>query len=398
MATRKTNEEFKAELYKINPNILPLEKYVNARTKMQCKCLLHNIVWSTTPQRLLYGCGCKRCTSEKISNSNKTSREDYISQLKEKFEDKITLLSDYTKISDKMQFKCNICGHIWVSDAFHLLRSGSCPKCAGRVVSTAERISIIESFGKVTVLEKIFNMTEKIKVKCNFCGHIFYGYQYLLVKGSGCKKCSDHQNGISLRKSHEQFVQEMAIIHPELKVLSQYVNAITSVQCLCIICGNIWDSSTADSLLHGNGCPRCALSNGEKRVCIYMLNHKILYTAQKKFPDLFGIGGGQLSYDFFIPHYNLLIECQGEQHFEPVEYFGGIDKFKKQQEHDQRKREYAQNHNINLLEIRYDQNVNTVLDEYFQTYSPLKRYTKIQPISRIKINLNLESVETVIPT
>lgn len=397
MAERKTNEEFRAELYKINPNVLPLEEYINARTKIQCKCLLHNVIWSTTPQRLLYGSGCKCCAREKISNSNKTSEENYISLLREKFKDTITLLSNYTKISDRMRFKCNVCGYIWITDAFHLLRSGSCPKCAGRVIDVDERISLIESFGKVTVLEKFSNMTEKAKVKCNFCGNIFYAYQYMLLKGSGCKKCSDHQNGISHRKSHEQFIQEMSIVHPELKVLSKYINAITPVECECTICGNIWNSSIADSLLQGNGCPQCALSNGEKRVYLYMLNHKITYIMQKKFSGLLGIGGGQLSYDFFIPHYNLLIECQGEQHFEPVKYFGGIEKFKNQQEHDRRKREYAQNNNINLLEIRYDQDVSTVLDEYFQTHSPLKKYTKIQPLSRVKNNLKLESVETVIP-
>ena len=118
---------------------------------------------------------------------------------------------------------------------------------------------------------------------------------------------------------------------------------------------------------------------------------------QAKFDDLIGTGNRKLSFDFYVYTYNLLIEYQGEQHYRPVEYFGGIEQFKIQQEHDRRKREYAKNNDINLLEIRYDQDVGTVLDEYFQTHSPLKKYTKIQPLSRVKNNLKLESVETVIP-
>ena len=79
---------------------------------------------------------------------------------------------------------------------------------------------------------------------------------------------------------------------------------------------------------------------------------------QKKFDDLKGLGGRKLSYDFFLPHNNLLIEFQGEQHEKPVVFKGltkkkAEEKFIKQQEHDRRKREYAQSHDIKLLEIWY---------------------------------------------
>ena len=81
---------------------------------------------------------------------------------------------------------------------------------------------------------------------------------------------------------------------------------------------------------------------------------------QKKFDNLKGLGNRKLSYDFYLPSYNLLIEFQGEQHERPV-IFRGVSKekaqenFLKQQEHDKRKREYAKTHDINLLEIWYYQ-------------------------------------------
>ena len=34
-----------------------------------------------------------------------------------------------------------------------------------------------------------------------------------------------------------------------------------------------------------------------------------------------------LSYDFYIPNNNVVIEFQGKQHFEPIEYFGGKEYF-----------------------------------------------------------------------
>jgi hypothetical protein len=35
------------------------------------------------------------------------------------------------------------------------------------------------------------------------------------------------------------------------------------------------------------------------------------------------------SLDFYLYEYNLAIECQGIQHFESIEFFGGADEFKK---------------------------------------------------------------------
>ena len=137
-------------------------------------------------------------------------------------------------------------------------------------------------------------------------------------------------------------------------------------------------------------CPECDYSKGEERISNYFLNlefikirdedYKILdnlfteqykyFVPQKKFDGLIGMGNGLLSYDFYLPNlqYNLLIEYQGKQH---DRYLPGFHKSKKdfltQLEHDKRKREYAQKHNINLLEIWYwdFDNIEKILDEYF---------------------------------
>ena len=94
---------------------------------------------------------------------------------------------------------------------------------------------------------------------------------------------------------------------------------------------------------------------------------------------MLGVHNGLLSYDFYIPNYNYLFEFQGRQHEEPIDFFGGEEQFKIQQEHDRRKREYAKEHNINLLEIWY-YDIDNIEDILTKT-----------------LNLKLESVETVIP-
>ena len=61
---RKTNEEFKEKLKKINPHIIPLEKYTTDKNKIKCICSIHNYEWYTTPNKILNRqTGCPKCAS-----------------------------------------------------------------------------------------------------------------------------------------------------------------------------------------------------------------------------------------------------------------------------------------------------------------------------------------------
>lgn len=101
-------------------------------------------------------------------------------------------------------------------------------------------------------------------------------------------------------------------------------------------------------------CKDCQGSQLEEKCKTILQKHNITYIREVKFNDLLGLGGKHLSYDFYLPNLNLLLELQGEQH----EYFiKGLHRtqrnFERQLVHDERKREYAKQHNIKLLEIWY---------------------------------------------
>ena len=67
--------------------------------------------------------------------------------------------------------------------------------------------------------------------------------------------------------------------------------------------------------------------------------------------------GGQMSYDIFISGLNVAIEYQGKQHFEPVDYFGGEDSFKKLQKRDAEKKKLSQENGVKLVYINYWEDV-----------------------------------------
>ena len=70
---------------------------------------------------------------------------------------------------------------------------------------------------------------------------------------------------------------------------------------------------------------------------------------------MFGVKDRKLLYDIYFKLNNTtyLVEYNGIQHYKPVDIFGGNEQFLIQQEQDRRKREYAKENNINLIEISY---------------------------------------------
>ena len=63
---------------------------------------------------------------------------------------------------------------------------------------------------------------------------------------------------MGIRKTHEQFVEELKNINSDISVLSYYTSAKEKVDCSCNICDFKW-RATPDNLLHGrHGCPQCA--------------------------------------------------------------------------------------------------------------------------------------------
>lgn len=100
-------------------------------------------------------------------------------------------------------------------------------------------------------------------------------------------------------------------------------------------------------------CRKCQGSKLETKTKYILDKYNVKYEREKTFDNLYGLKNRLLRFDFYLPDYNLLIECQGEQHESWQKTWMTKKKFKKQLEHDKRKRKYAKEHNINLLEIWY---------------------------------------------
>ena len=94
------------------------------------------------------------------------------------------------------------------------------------------------------------------------------------------------------------------------------------------------------------------MSNGEEIINNYLVENNITFEIQKRFEGL--VDKNYLTYDFYIPSKNLLIEFNGEQHYSWQKHLQpSYHDFLIQKHHDWLKRKYAKEHNINLLSIPF---------------------------------------------
>ncbi len=72
---------------------------------------------------------------------------------------------------------------------------------------------------------------------------------------------------------------------------------------------------------------------------------------------------GRQHLDIYMPRLNVAIEYQGLQHYEPVNFFGGIDAFEKTVERDNRKKELCDKHHCHLIYVQKDYSLQQLIQQ-----------------------------------
>ena len=104
-------------------------------------------------------------------------------------------------------------------------------------------------------------------------------------------------------------------------------------------------------------------TSGEQAVRLFLEKHNIEFIYQYKNKECYN--KYLLSFDFYLPEYNTVIEYQGIQHYVQKAFGKTIEEFLEQQKRDQIKRVFCKKNNIQEIEISYLQNVEKVLEEWY---------------------------------
>lgn len=125
-----------------------------------------------------------------------------------------------------------------------------------------------------------------------------------------CKQCSYEKRGEKYKLSTEEFIEKAKEIHGDKYGYSKtvYQATKTPVTITCPVHGDF--IQTPNDHLSKKGCPLCGESHLEKELKNELIKNGVNFIQQYKTPKL-----GKQSIDFFLPDFNIAIECQGKQHF-----------------------------------------------------------------------------------
>lgn len=154
-----------------------------------------------------------------------------------------------------------------------------------------------------------------------------------------------------------------------VEMLYGYKSAQTYCRCKCD-CGNesvVYIGNLQAGRSMSCGCMEIQ-SIGERIIKDILVNNNVHFVPQKRFDDCRNIN--PLPFDFYLPDYNVCIEYDGIQHFEPIEFFGGQDGFKRRVYNDSIKTQYCINNNINLIRLPYTLSHDNIKQKILSIWNP----------------------------
>lgn len=256
----------------------------------------------------------------------------------EKFEKLLVLDTLYGyNGSKRATYRCKCdCGNEIYIGVSSLYNQKSCG-CSRFVDHTGEK------HGKLTIIEMLYNYRDGqtyCKCECD-CGNKDYITRVdgLLTGNTTSCGCIHSPSLIGQRFG-------MLIVNKEIQSKSNQ----RVWECKCDCGAVVYRTSHELKRFYSCGCLQNK-SAMEMFVKKFLYDINIMYVQQKRFDDCRDIF--PLPFDFYLPDYNVCIECDGIQHFEPVAHFGGEDKFKVRQQHDQIKTNYCLLNNIELIRLPY---------------------------------------------
>lgn len=283
--------------------------------------------------------------------ARKVTEQEFLKRFNFIHKDADITLVNYTAISKPVDIRCNKCGK--VSHFYHGNAAINNFHCCENYVSKCEKIkSVLEDNSEFEYVDK--TDSEYVLIKHNVCGNTYKrSIQKFFANPFACQYCDTRSKriGNTLEQAQENVDN---IFNGQIQLL-QYNGRHEKTLYRCLKCGQIFKQKY-DCLLMSSGCPKCdkRQSQGEKYIAKLLESNNIVFKEQVAVKEL-----SRQHFDFAVydEDYNKIkyfIEVQGEQHYRPVKYWGGIEKFERVVTLDNAKREYCKKHNIPLYELIYE--------------------------------------------
>lgn len=330
-------------------------QYENNKVKVELICKNHGSFFVRPDTHLTRKAGCQNCARMKTGylNMNKNWLSDFKSVHGDRY--------DYSKVNYKgnrvkVEIVCKNHGSFLMKPNAHISQKQGCPKCSEKY-NDCETFIITSNiiFGNLYDYSRVkyINSHQKVEIMCKKHGSFLICPKEHINQKQGCPKCGKISMSNKLRKDIKILLNQFNNLNGDLYDYSN-VNYVNNNQKIDIICKKhgLFKQSPK-SHLRGDGCPKCKSSKGERNIMYFLEKNNIDYIYQKTYYDCISTIGNKLKFDFYLPDYNICVEYDGEQHFKPIDYFGGVESFNRQRERDITKNNYCLENNIKLIRLSF---------------------------------------------
>ncbi len=254
---------------------------------------------------------------------------------------------NYTGSREKIVIVCKEHGEFLQTASDHLSGCG-CPKCDPTKRLTEEDFiqkSKIKHGDKFDYSRVKYgrNNYDLVEIICKEHGS-FLQRPWAHLRGQGCPKCCNNT-----LMTNVEFIEKSKSIHGDKfdYSLTDYSGRRKDVTIICRKHGAF--KQLARLHLEGWGCKKCKTSKLEDYLSQKLLEILEPFERDKKFVDC--KNKKPLPFDFYLPLRNILIECDGIQHREAIEHFGGKERLEYQKNNDETKTEFAKSRQIPLIRL-----------------------------------------------
>ena len=209
--------------------------------------------------------------------------------------------------------------------------------------------------GEFEIVGEYKGYHEDVLVIHKECGREFMCNLPSLIRRGNCKHCAKKKAVKGRTKTTETFKKEVYdLVNTEYEVIGEYVGVRKPILMKHLKCGQQYPQRPND-FLSGCRCPFCSTptkSKYAKRVEEWLEEKGIQYIKEKTFDDCRGLKN-KLPFDYYLPNHNILIEVDGEQHFNEDCFNQTKEQFQQLKRTEEIKNNYCLENGIILVRLPY---------------------------------------------
>lgn len=346
-----------------------------SRLNIKCKC---GINFNTTFSMFKHANKkqCKNCGDTKKGKYKVIPYEKVKLYIIDRGFELLTTKEEYIDAQTKISIKCN-CGEL-ITDTFSHFKHRKHKRCyeCYRKELTERKLIPYEKVKKyvevdsksncklVTSEDEYINSRLNVVFQCN-CGNNFET-SFHEFKSGNKRQCNTCGAGFQTVKDFLEYVEKESYVNNfeliDYQVTNGYVHQRNKLKIKCS-CGEIFETTKHTFERGKNRCGICSssISKGEEKIKIILEKNQINFIPQFYFKECRGVRK-PLPFDFAVfdefDNIVTLIEYDGKQHFEPVNFGGCSDEialleYENVCKNDHIKNTYCKRNKLKLIRIPY---------------------------------------------